>query len=106
MPAPAHLRIVWYNAAGERYCTGCACYMATDLFHRNRSSLSDDGLQTYCRVCARAARRRTYQRHREREIARSLAWQAAHPERVRVTRRLAGRVYDLRMRLRRQAVEG
>lgn len=106
MPTPAHLRIIWYNAAGDRYCTRCAAYMTVELFPRNRAAGTPDGLGRRCRLCVREERHASYQRHREREIARSLAWQAAHPERVRVTRRLAGRVYALRMRLKRQTVEG
>lgn len=100
MPTPAHLRIVWYNAAGERYCTGCRAYMTVELFQRNRASGAGDGLARRCRLCSREARHDYYQRHRAREIASALAWQAAHPERARVTGRLACRVYDLRMRLK------
>jgi hypothetical protein len=101
-------RIQWYDADGLRWCCGCQCYMGIEQFHRNRASLSGDGLQTYCRLCARAARRRTYLRHREREIARSLAYQRtrlgpdASPqqrERLRAQRKLARRVWYLRTRL-------
>lgn len=102
MPTPA---IDWYNADGLRWCSGCATYMSAEQFHRNRSSVSGDGLQTYCRLCAREVRRRTYQRHRDREIARSRARIAAaladpaQRERIQAQRRLASRVWYLRQQL-------
>lgn len=87
----------WRNADGLRWCTGCQEFMTPDLFHRNRASVAGDGLQTYCKLCARAFRHQTYERNSEREKVYARAWQQAHPERTRITRRRAHRVsYRLR----------
>jgi hypothetical protein len=61
------------------------------MFHRSRAR--PDGLSEYCRLCRRERRRRDYARNRDKEIAAARAWQAAHPERTRATRRLALRVH-------------
>ena len=86
--------IIWYNAAGERYCTGCHAYMDVALFHRNRASTAGDGLQRICKLCARRLRRQTYERNHESEKAYARAWQTAHPDAVRTSGRRANRVYS------------
>jgi hypothetical protein len=99
-------RIQWYNADGLRYCTRCHAYMPLDSFHSNRAARTPDGRTRYCKLCWRALRRQTYERHRAREIAAATAWQQAHPERARATARRANRVYyRLRQRTPMQVVE-
>jgi 5-methylcytosine-specific restriction endonuclease McrA len=43
---------------------------------------NDGGHTTYCRLCYNAYKRATYQRDREKEIARSAAYNRANPKRV------------------------
>jgi len=86
-------RVEWYDAAGERWCSGCRTYMAVELFQTaGPSAHTPDKLAAHCKVCRRRIRRAQYQRHRAREIANAQAWRAANPVRYRATQREASRV--------------
>lgn len=75
--------VEWWRA-GRRRCSGCESYYEPVAFaNRANGGPTGDGLDIYCRDCRKAANRRSYQRHREQDIAETLAWRAKHPARYR-----------------------
>lgn len=95
--------IEWFNAAGERWCSGCRTWMAVDLFPLGGPTAhTPDKRSPHCRVCRRHIRRAFYRRHRDKEIAASLAWRAANPERYKATQREASKVGRRMKKVRRE----
>jgi hypothetical protein len=75
-------------------CTRCGARKDESAF--NRRMASTDGLAAQCKDCqsmyarsetGRAVARRSYQKNREREIARSMAWKKANRAAYRMARR-------------------
>lgn len=60
-------------------CSTCGEQHELSFFNRDRSR--QDGLDPRCKVCTRAACKRTYARHHEKHIDMKRAWKASNPER-------------------------
>lgn len=67
-------------------CTRCGIEKRLSEF--NRDKYTGDGLQCKCRVCQKEVRRDWYVRNREREIAKSVQWAKANPEKVTAKERM------------------
>lgn len=60
-------------------CTGCGEAKTIDQFGRDKHAR--DGLRNRCKDCIKVANKKSYDANREDRIARSRAWNLAHPER-------------------------
>ena len=69
------------TAFDEKTCTKCGETKPLEEFHKDRTK--KDGLQSYCKECAREKARKWYAANSERHIGNVLKWKKANPERRR-----------------------
>lgn len=67
-----------------KHCPRCDTDKALSEFCKNRSTR--DGLQTYCKLCGRAANRASAAKKPEENKARLKAWAATNPERAKAAK--------------------
>lgn len=67
----------------NKACTRCGEQKPKEEFYKH--AYASNGLQSHCKLCAKNIRIAYYAANKKNEIAKAQEWNAAHPERIRVS---------------------